>query len=528
MPTKDKYIIRYLLDKWADQIPTRPYVVFEDGEFWSYYELWERTRRLASSLQGLGVKQGDHVVVWLPHGIEAMLLFFAVNYIGAVYVPINPAYKGGVLQHVLEVADAKYLVAHSELIPRLNDIKTRDFKTIVSVGKAATWIGTADMVDYQTATEGPGDVLPLKRPIEGWDKQAIIFTSGTTGVSKGVSISYLQTLSSNEPFHAYITSSDRYLATLPMFHVGGIGICSTMLYIGGSIAINKGFNTKTFWNTVHATQSTVVFMMGAMAQFVYKLPPTAQDADNSLHTMIVVPMIDNVGAFSTRFRLNIYTMYHQTEISTPILSGANPTKNLTCGRLRAGVEARLVDENDVEVAAGGIGELILRTDRPWAMTTGYAKNPEATVKLWRNGWLHTGDSFRRDEDGDFFFVDRLKDAIRRRGENISSMEVEKEVIAHKDILEVAAVAVPSEYSEDEVMVVVAPVPGRTIDPVQLTEFLRSRLAHFMVPRYIRVLPELPKTPTAKVQKNVLRDLGVTEDTWDREAEGIVIKQDRLG
>jgi len=243
--------------------------------------------------------------------------------------------------------------------------------------------------------------------------------------------------------------------------------------------------------------------------------------------MIVVPMIDAVDVFSKRFGVNVYTMYHQTEISTPILSGPNPPKRGTCGRLRGGVEARLVDENDIEVPIGESGELILRTDRPWAMMTGYLNSPEATVKAWRNGWLHTGDAFRRDVDGDFFFVDRLKDTIRRRGENISSMEVENEIIAHPDVQEAAVIAVPSEYSEDEVMAVVAPVPGHQIDPAQLIDFLRNRLAHFMIPRFIRFTPELPKTPTAKVQKHLLRDAGITVDTWDREAAGIKIKKDRL-
>jgi crotonobetaine/carnitine-CoA ligase len=161
------------------------------------------------------------------------------------------------------------------------------------------------------------------------------------------------------------------------------------------------------------------------------------------------------------------------------------------------------------------------------MNSGYHKNPEATAKAWRNGWFHTGDAFRRDEAGNFFFVDRMKDAIRRRGENISSFEVEAEICAHPDVREAAVVAVASELSEDEVLAVVAPVPGATVDPVALIEFLRPRMAHFMIPRYVRVMPELPKTPTQKVQKNVLREEAITADTWDREKAGIVIKRDKL-
>jgi crotonobetaine/carnitine-CoA ligase len=177
---------------------------------------------------------------------------------------------------------------------------------------------------------------------------------------------------------------------------------------------------------------------------------------------------------------------------------------------------------------GEIGEMLVRMDRPWGMCRGYNNNPEATAKSWMNGWFHTGDAFRRDEDGYFYFVDRVKDAIRRRGENISSFEVEVEVCAHPDVRECAAIGVPSEYSEDEVMVVLAPVPGREIDLTALSKFLIDRMAHFMVPRYFRVLDTLPKTPSNKVLKGDLRKDGVTADTWDREAAGIKVKRRKIG
>ena len=200
----------------------------------------------------------------------------------------------------------------------------------------------------------------------------------------------------------------------------------------------------------------------------------------------------------------------------------------TCGKVRPGIDARVVDENDCEVPPGVTGELILRADRPWAMNHGYYKNPEATAAAWRNGWFHTGDGFRYDEDGYFYFVDRIKDAIRRRGENISSFEVEAEVHGSPDVQEAAAIAVPSELGEDEVMIIVAPVEGGEIDPEALFHFLEPRMAHFMLPRYIRIVDELPKTPTQKVQKHRLKDVGVTDDTWDREAAGIVVKRERIG
>ena len=176
---------------------------------------------------------------------------------------------------------------------------------------------------------------------------------------------------------------------------------------------------------------------------------------------------------------------------------------------------------------GCAGELIIRTDRPWSLSHGYLGNPEATAAAWRNGWFHTGDGFRRDEEGNYFFVDRMKDAIRRRGENISSFELEAEICTHELVQEAAVVAVPSEMGEDEVLAVIATLPETELKPAELIEYLIPRLPYFMVPRYIRMVESLPKTPTQKVQKHLLREQGLTEETYDREAEGVVIKRDPI-
>jgi crotonobetaine/carnitine-CoA ligase len=259
-----------------------------------------------------------------------------------------------------------------------------------------------------------------------------------------------------------------------------------------------------------------------------KQPASASDRSHALRVAFMVPLTDEAPGFAERFGVEVWTIFNMTEIATPIISGPKPGKPGFCGRPRAGFDLRLVDEHDLEVPAGAVGELILRSDVPWALNHGYYKNPEATARAWRNGWFHTGDAFRRDGDGNYWFVDRAKDAIRRRGENISSFEVELVVNAHPDVQECAAIPVPAAVSEDEVLVVVAPRPGGRIDPAGLLEFLRPRMAHFMLPRYIRVIDELPKTPTAKVQKAELRREGLTPDTWDREAAGISIRAERLG
>jgi carnitine-CoA ligase len=260
---------------------------------------------------------------------------------------------------------------------------------------------------------------------------------------------------------------------------------------------------------------------------VAKQAPSARDREHTLRSAMMVPLVEDAPSFSKRFGVAIYTLFNMTEISCPIISGLNPTPLGTCGKPRDGVDVRVVDENDCEVAPGEVGELIIRADRPWSMTTGYYGNPEASAKAWRNGWFHTGDGFRTDPDGNYFFVDRMKDAIRRRGENISSFEVEVEVQSHPDVQEAAAVAVPSAMSEDEVLVALVAQPGRSIDPKALIEYLVARMPHFMVPRYLRIVSELPRTPTQKVQKHLIRAQGVTADTWDREQAGVVVRRQKL-
>ena len=264
-----------------------------------------------------------------------------------------------------------------------------------------------------------------------------------------------------------------------------------------------------------------------MAVFLEKQALKQDDDDNPMRLVFMVPLSGDIAAFSKRFDLDVYTIFNMTEISSPIVSEPNPRQLGACGKVRSGVEVRLVDANDCEVPQGSTGEMIVRTDRPWGMNSGYYKNPEATAKAWRNGWFHTGDMFRRDKEGNFYFVDRAKDAIRRRGENISSFEVEADVMQFPSVREAAAVGVPSEMSEEDVLIAVAPVDGQTIDPAALIEFLRPRMAHFMIPRYVRVMSELPKTPTAKVRKNEIRNQGITPDTWDRDAAGIKVKMDRF-
>ncbi len=525
VPEAEQCVLGEVLRKRAAADPQAIYAIFEDDERWTYRETLAAAEGMAHALRELGVTNGDPVVSWLPNGPDALRTWFGSNLLGAIYVPLNTAYRGRLLEHAVGLSEARVAVVHADLLPRLSEIDTGKLEHVIVVRGAAAELAGVAVAD-DSATRTSGEIVP-DRPVRPWDPFAVILTSGTTGPSKGVVCSYVQlAASAGAAFDGRFGPGDRYMVNLPLFHAGGtIGTAAAIL-LGGGVAIVDGFATGTFWDEIRRTGTTHVTLLGVMATFLVKQPDHADDRRHSLRTVFMVPLVDDADAFAERFSIEVISMFNMTEVSIPIVSDPNPVARGTCGRLRRGMEARIVDEADRELPDGEVGELILRADRPWALNSGYHGAPEATAEAWRNGWFHTGDAFRR-VDGEFFFVDRAKDAIRRRGENISSFEVELELAGYDDVLEAAAVAVPSEHGEDDVLAVIAPVPGREIDPVALTEYLAERMAHFMVPRYVRVLDELPRTPTNKVEKHRLRTEGLTAGTWDRESEGIRLSRQRL-
>jgi crotonobetaine/carnitine-CoA ligase len=527
MPRPDQCVQRYMIERWAREQPDKIFAIFADGEQWTYGDMQARAIRTANALRALGVKQSERVLVWLPNNADCLRVWFGLNYLGAVFVPINTAYRGNLLEHAIGLSEARLMIAHADLCPRLKDVDRKAVRELVVLGGAPTLLDGISVHSASALESSDTNPPALERPIAPWDMQSIIFTSGTTGPSKGVMSSYvhLHAMAGSAPF---LSGSDRYMINLPMFHSGGVMPVTAMLIHGGSIAMVDSFNTEAFWPTVRKAGITTSILLGVMGGFLLKRPPSPDDKDHPLKTCTYVPLNETAPQFHARFGTDIYTHFNMTEISMPIITAANPTALGSAGRMRSGVEVRVIDENDCELPAGAVGELVVRTDCPWAISHGYAGNPVATAVAWRNGWFHTGDGFKRDAEGNFYFVDRLKDAIRRRGENISSFEVESEVLAYPAIREAAAIAVKSEIAEDEVCAVVAIKEGEAFDPAALIEFLRPRMAHFMVPRYVRVVEALPRTPTAKIEKVKLRADGLTTDTWDREAAGIVVKREKIG
>lgn len=349
----------------------------------------------------------------------------------------------------------------------------------------------------------------------------------TTGPSKAVMNPYLHMYKTGQCCYGYMTEDDCMLIELPMFHVGGVSPTIAALANRASIALIDGFRTSEFWQRIRDTGATTLSgLIGSMASFLAKAPAQPDDADNSLR---IVTLMLNQEAIDVarRYHFRYIAGFNMTELSVPLLSEVDCEAPGSIGRPRTGCECRVVDENDYECADNEVGELIVRTDQPWETNIGYLNRPDATADAWRNGWFHTGDLVRPDENGNFFFVDRLKDAVRCRGENISSIEVESEVLSYDTVAESAVIGIPSEHGDEEILVAVAAKPGMELLPQKLAEYLIPRMPHYMVPRYIRVMDQLPKTATNKITKVDIRNDGVTADTWDREAAGMKLKKTRL-
>ncbi len=524
-PTQDSAVLPFMLERNAKQAPDKVCCRFADGSKWTYREVLQKTRETAAVFQDLGIKRGDLVLSWLPNGPAAIRTWFGLNYIGAVFVPLNLDYRGRLLEHVIRETKGQVMVAHHQLVERLADIDRSELKTVLSIGGDAKAVGAN--VDVVTSTLESDQAVEVPADMQLWDPQMVIFTSGTTGPSKGVLCPYLQQVTVGKGSYGYMTADDCILIDLPIFHVGGVSPVMAAITNCATFAIYDGFSTNEFWKRVKESGATTTSgLIGSMAAFLAKAPEQEGDADNSLR-MLTCMLNDQVIEVSKRYNFSLCSGFNMSELSVPLVTEVDCGIAGSLGKPRSGCECRVADENDYECPPGVVGELLVRMEQPWETSIGYLNRPEATAAAWRNGWFHTGDLVRQDEDGNFFFVDRLKDAVRRRGENVSSLEVESEVLGFDAVAEAAVVGMPSELGDEDILVAVVPKPGETIDEKELIEYLIPLMPHYMVPRFVRVLDQLPKTPTNKLMKFAIRDEGITDDTWDAEAVGIRLKKTRL-
>ena len=529
----DRQSVGRILHHRATEAPDAPFIV-SDRRTLTYGEAHRDSNRLANGITELGIKSGEAVLVVMPNVVEFILVWLGLGKTGAVQVPVNTALRGNLLTHIINDSAARTMIVAAGFLDCLGEVagnlehieRLIVFDPTGAQSMLPHTLSHFDRIDFPQLLEAqdtpPGD-LPRHH-----DLKAVMYTSGTTGPSKGVMISQRQAYGyAHGNFELMdLKPGDIYYAPLPLFHIAGQwAMCYSSMIAGSAAVVTERFSVERFWSDARRFGATVTFFLGAMANFLARQPRKPDDGDVPIERALVVPMFPDAGSFASRFDMKIKTTYGSTEVSAPHRMDWNDPDWKTCGRLADELyEARIVDANDEEVPDGTVGEFVIRGKEPWLLMSGYWRHPEWTERAWSNLWLHSGDAMMKTSDGRYYFVDRMSDSIRRRGENISSLEVENEINLHADVLECAVFPVPSEHTEDEVMATVIPQPGGTLDPETLVRFLEPRMARFMVPRYIDVATSLPKTPTGKIRKVALRHAGVTSSTFDREKAGVTLKR----
>ena len=494
----------------------------------TFAESYSRALRLAAGFTAAGVGRQEPAALLLDNSLDLVHAFTGLALGGMVEVPVNTAYKGRFLAHILNDSQAAVAVVEDGYLDRLAAIADdlTSLRTIVVRGDRARAGALADRFRVMPFAELESAGSRSPAPADAGDLVAYMYTSGTTGLSKGVLISHA---------HAYTYASredqdrpradDRILVTLPLFHLAGqwYGVYQALIH-QVSCWVEPGFSASGFWPTVRQHGITVTVTLGAMAELLQQQPPRPGEADNPLELTVMAPLASDVHGFSQRFGVATAAVYGMSEIGC-VLNG--PPETIVPGEAgfpREEYTLRLVDADGHDVRPGEVGELWVLPADPRIVLRGYHNLPDKTAETLVDGWVHTGDAFRRDAAGHFFFSDRMKDALRRRGENISSFEVERVINEYPAVYESAVVGVPSDLTEDEIKAVIVPRDRQRIDPAELTAFLIERLPYFMVPRYLEFTGALPKTPTQKVHKHLLRERGAGRSVWDREAAGIVLRR----
>ena len=527
---------RILAEK-AERIPDKTFLLWE-GRSWTYAALEQMTNRYANSLRALGIGHGDHVAVMLPNCPEFFWVCWGLGKIGAVAVPINTAAKGDMLRYFIDQSDASCVVVDDEWVARLAAIQPQ----LAKVGRYVYRGEQAPAACGLDASSAPVHALaqlestdasrPALDAVSYDDVHLIMYTSGTTGPSKGVMCPHSQGHAVGRALTIDFgyRPDDVLYTCLPLFHGNAIWYtCYAALWADATIALAPRFSSTRFWDEIRASGATQFNTLGAMTNIIWQLPPGPHERDHKLRLCMTVPVPKEIyHEMQARYGVTLTSVFAMTEnfAMTRFTPDDPPSKAGSAGRTRGACELRIVDDDERDLPAGEVGEIWMRPLQPGAMMKGYYKMPDATAREFVDGWFKTGDRGRLDADGYLYFVDRKKEAIRRRGENISAYEVELILSRHPAILEVAAIPVASEMSEDDVMVYVVRKPGHALTHAEVVRFANEHMSYFMVPRFVEFTDALPKTASEKLEKYKLKqDAQARRDAlWDREREGIVIKR----
>ncbi len=509
--------------------PDGPYLDFE-GIAMSAAEMAASADACAGHLVDRGIAHGDRVATLLENCPEQVVSLFACARLGAIQVPVNTAYKGEFLRHVLVDSGARVLIIHADFADRMGALDPAtmpDLEALVIVGSGEP-AGLKVAATSWTDALGAGRTTPLPVVDVGpADLACFIYTAGTTGPSKGCMLPHRYVVALGEQIARAWgrTADDVVLTPLPLFHFNAISVCVVgTLLVGGRSSIARKFSVSRFWPEVARTGATMLSMLGSLAILVASAEDHPDQAGHRLRLCAAAPMPpDTDRIWRERFGCATFSGgYGLTEASLiSMLPAGETNKPGAAGKPnRHEFDVQLVDDADQPVATGEIGEIVCRPNGPNLMFAGYWQRPEATVEALRNLWFHTGDLGRLDEDGFLYFVDRKKDYLRRRGENISSFEVERTLIAHPDVADVAVHAVASAQGEDDVKVTAVLVEGARTTEEELCRWCAERVPYFAIPRYIEFRSDLPRNPVGRVLKYELRDDGVTPTTWDRDVAGV--------
>jgi crotonobetaine/carnitine-CoA ligase len=498
-------------------------------------EMDREANRLAHTLRELGVGHGDRVATLLENRAEQVVSFFGALKLGAVQVPINTAYKGEFLRHQLADSGAKVFIVQGDFASRavevVGDGTTPDLTHCITVDPPDAVIDARPTLTWQDALDAGADSPVADVDVRPGDLACFIYTAGTTGPSKGCMLSHNYIVSlADQIARAWQRRSDDVVMTpLPLFHFNAISVCVVgTLLTGGRASIERRFSVSNFWPEIKRTGATMVSMLGSPAILIANADDHPDQHGHKLRLCAAAPMPpDTDRLWQERFGCKTFSAgYGLTEASLiSMLDAGEPNRPGAAGKPNTvEFDVRLVDDDDVEVGQGDVGEIVCRPNGPNLMFAGYWNRPDSTVEATTNLWFHTGDLARIDDEGFIYFVDRKKDALRRRGENISSFEMEKVLFGHAVIRDVAVHAVPSPLGEDDVKVTAVLQADSKVTEEELCRWVAERVPFFAIPRYIEFRADLPRNPVGRVLKYQLRDEGVTEHTWDREAAGVTFER----